>query len=375
MEHQEIPEAEGVHGLLGTALDDVEFDGDVVPGVLSGYQRQVKVRRFQAVGGALAVLAVAAVGVSILPSGGGPATKPVPATSSPAPGSFRNEGCTQHWASSELDAPRESVFCEALTAVIRASAPGATFTPRFFTPSDLGKDPRIDQTLYAKYLAEIKSIGRKPTDMPAFDAAMTAEVQRLQAHPEDPLNTAQPNSYTLGTALGRATFDVKYATYVDSDLKAGDGTAQWATCAGVKAGSRGSDRCTPVAVGDWHGTVAYGDDDPTKTYLLQATLTDGRNHYFVLSSTGTEDQSWKFAGVPTGTPGPDGQTTYVDAKGQKSPTQTWTNVRTHEIVHGGDFAPRTPALTPAQFTALVSTPQFAAFLDKALPAYNDGWTK
>lgn len=61
--------------------------------------------------------------------------------------------------------------------------------------------------------------------------------------------------------------------------------------------------------------------------------------------------------------------------GTRFTTLHWKNVWTGEIVARHDsFPPKTPAVSPQQFAAIVGTPRFGAFLDKALPVYA-GWTQ
>ncbi|MEY9926914.1 hypothetical protein ABH926_001539 [Catenulispora sp. GP43] len=276
----EQPDTERMHRLFDDALDDVDLTGDVVPGVLTGYAHRVKVRRYQAAGVALAVLATTGAAVSALPHRG----------DAVAPASVSQEAdyCThQHWVSTPnpgtvvvndlaKSPAADQANCEAMRAALRSAFPGAQLIPDY--QADLTLDSRIDQTLVKKdhdelsYVDPIKGSADQTKDF-------GSELKYLAVHPEDPANVYYPDGYTLVTAAGRAQLSIRSAT----DATLGKTT-----------------RCSTVGVtGGWHGPLcqAYGYNT---TWQLSAVLT-GRQGKTVEFAFGDDDTAWYREGAYTGT--------------------------------------------------------------------------
>jgi hypothetical protein len=374
-------DAAAVRNMLGTALDDMEMTGNDVPAVVAGYERRIKVRRYQALGATLSVVAVAAVGVNVLPGGGRAAS--AAAVSDYPTGNFPNDGCTQHWVTPgphdqggwvpSPTASQERDFCNGLMGAVHDVFPGAqlliTQTP------DLQRDARIDQAkLNAYNLANSQSQASVrasrdpatpqdpaphppalPPDLAAFGKALDAETKRLHDHPEDPANEVSGQQYTLKTTEGSADFEASFLV---------PGTpVRHLDCAGVQPSE-----CASISLPDgWHGALVWGSSalDPKagagSTNGVQLDLSDGRGHVFEASS-GMEFQAAPQEEVwPTGKKDAQGRPIYADRAGHQTTDVT-------QDAYGGWFTalkalPSPPQpLTPQEFTKLFSSQAFSDFI-------------
>ncbi|MBW8803970.1 MAG: hypothetical protein JF587_08940 [Catenulisporales bacterium] len=348
-----------MHRLLAGVLDDVEFDTDVVPDVLAGYDRGVKARRYRVAGTAVAVLAVAATAVSVLPRSGhgspGP-TAPTTPTAAKRTGQdldFQNSGCHQHWVRSYTNIKygdggpvsdhlaTDDANCRALTTALRSVFPDATLTPRY--SANLHLDPRIDQEQLKQYLSKLSpSAAHSP--MPVFPPQLAAESEYLATHPEDPANVADPSTYTLITPAGRERVALAYsaeaAMPAGSDLK----------CAKASADFNASSGCVPLGSADgWHGALHFNvDASPGAAYRMEASLADGHGHYVTLTASGVDTDAWRLPAA--------GGT--FDPK-----TARWTNRLTGQQYVGGQ-PPKTPALNAEQYARLYNSKAFQSFLNQ-----------
>jgi hypothetical protein len=196
----EQPDTGAMHRLFDDALDDVDLTENVVPAVLAGYERKVKVRRYQSAGIALAVLATAGAAISALPRGGAAGS-----ASPAASGAQSVDYCKHHqWTPAaadgaktlHVDLPVFHTNCEALRTALQSVFPDAELVPLF--NRNLALDPRVDQTL-------LKKIQQKTDTTKSVDDAekyFGAELDYLADHPEDPANVYVPDHYTLITPAG-----------------------------------------------------------------------------------------------------------------------------------------------------------------------------
>lgn len=362
---------ERMHRLLDGALDDVEFDADVVPAVLADYGRDVRFRRYRAAGtavAALAVLAVAATAAGVLPRSGSGTTRPAgpttpTLTAAPTPADFQNSGCHQHWAMTYDDSHftggnrlsdhqgADEANCQALLTALHSVFPAANL--EFHFNPNLTLDARIDQA-QLKQFTDLQLHSGQPgaanAAMPAFSTKLQNENEYLRQHPEDPANVADPTAATLATPAGRETFLLTYGT--TPPVPGNDFPTD---CANEPSDFKKYAGCTALRAGAWHGALTWAtklDDD--FQYTMAAVLTDDHGHYVHLNATGADDAAWEQATPP-------------DAGGRVDPQTTrWINNRTHQERVGGSFAPKSPALNEKQYAQLYTSPGFAAFLDEFL---------
>lgn len=339
----EQPDTERMHRLFDDALDDADLTADVVPGVLAGYERGLRVRRYQAAGVALAVLATAGVAVGALPRGGesGSTTGPVtvlpatrPATTlTPTPTPQHTDPCEHgqwvHLPIGELaslhpapgpEAATDEANCAALQKAVQAVFPTAHVEPEVVT--DLAYDPRVDQVL-------LKEVGEEAkTDAAKASADRTkyfgSELTYLAQHPDDPGNLYMPDSYTLITSGARETFGMRLAddANVPGHPEIFVGLVKSDDCGNLPSVLVGKDHCTPVGVaGGWHGA-------------LWKNLHDG--------------EAAPFTGVLT-----NGRGKTIDIQG---------GMNTDPMI----TAPPANALTEAQWAQLLDTPAMQNFADSYL---------
>lgn len=292
----EHPDTERMHQLFDDALDDADLTGDVVPGVLTGYEQKVRARRYQAAGLALAVLAAAGTAVGVLPRGG---------QAAPASASQDTDYCThQHWVfTPSQDVTVENKLaaspaadqknCDALRTALRSAFPGAQLVPKY-TP-DLTLDTRLDQALVKEVEDEIHY--HDPVKGTADQVKyFGSELKYLAAHPEDPANVFHPDSYVLITAAGREQIGVHSMTNGGGppDLLDEPGTFVSAIaspdCEKVPATLKNTVRCTTVGVvGGWHGALWQGPDPSSVTSLLKGVLTGEHGRTIGFSAGGADD--------------------------------------------------------------------------------------
>jgi hypothetical protein len=353
----EQPDTERMHRLFDAALDDADLTGDVVPGVLTGYEHQVKVRRYQSAGVALAVLATAGAAISALPRGGGAGG----ASTSSAPTRQGPDYCKhQHWIStpvavmnaneglSQSPAP-DQANCEALQTAIQAVFPEARLVPEF--ASDLTLDPRVDQALVTKVKTELMHDPRQGTadEMKYFGS----ELKYLAVHPDDPANVYQPGGYTLIMPAGRESFGVGYQNepYDPKTPMTFVWSASAIDCANMPAALKKTVQCAPVgAAGGWHGGLwnsPPGGVDPAKQ---TAVLTDGPGRYVMVSGSGSDDEAWYREGTNDSGSGL---------------SDTWINRWTGQTAVGNN-PPASHALTQKQWDQLLASSAFKKFADSYL---------
>lgn len=361
----EHPDTEGMHRLFDDALADADLTGDVVPGVLTGYERTVKVRRYQTAGVALAVLATATatagVAVSALPRGGATVRPPEPAASSAASGP---DYCThQHWVSTpnpdvevvnELSSnpAADQANCEALRTALHATVPEAQLVPRYFP--DLTLDPRLDQAQVKKVNAEIK------TDPLTGTAEQTkyfgSELKYLAVHPEDPANVYSPYGYELVTADGRDLLEVSGPgndKQVAEDPLAFVGSAASSDCAKMPPSLSGVVQCTPVGTaGGWHGALWRGPEpiDGAGAWTLTAVVT-GPQATSIRVTDGLDTDAWYRAGMYDGT-----LSTSIDQNTK------WINRWSGQTAVGKN-PPAAHVVTEQQLAQFLDSPAFQAYAD------------
>lgn len=362
----EHPDTERMHRLFGDALDDVDLTGDVVPTVLTGYRRRVKIRRYQGAGVALAVLATAGVAVSALPRGTDDA-KVTPATG-PAK---QYTGYCEHrqWVAipmitvnsvstpaPDAQAAADQANCKALQAALQSVYPTAQIVPQF--NADLTRDPRVDQSLLKKIDAyEYTDPGKWSADTAKN---FGSELKYLAVHPEDPANIYMPDQYELVTSAGRESLGVSRAsdTTVPNHPEVFVGLAESNNCANIPSVLVGKIHCTPVGgVADgWHG--ALWDTPPGGVDAAKQTgvMTNGRGTSIELWGDGNDYQAWYHEGM---------YTIGMNGMGSGLPGDTWINRWTGQT-YEGSAPPALHALTDAQWTQFLNAPAFQKFADSYL---------
>ena len=360
----EHPGIEGMHRLFDDALDDVDLTGDVVPGVLAGYERKVKVRRYQAAGAALAVLAAMGATVSALPRGGGAASQ-----SPGSPAKKQGTDYCQHrqWLSmpqrgtvlvglQEPDPAADQANCEALQTALQTVFPSAHVVPQY--NADLALDPRVDQALVKETDAEMTTDpGKGSADAAKY---FGAELKYLALHPEDPANVYLPNRYELITPAGRESLGIGLAsdTTVPGHPEAFVGLARSNDCGNIPSVLVGKVRCTPVGIaGGWHGALWNTPPGGVDAAKLTAVLTDGRGKSISLWGDGNDWQAWYHEG------------TYDKGIGVNLPGDTWINRWTGQTYKGAQ-PPPVHALTEEQWRQFLDSSAFQKFADSYL-AYLD----
>ena len=334
-----------------------------MPGVLTGYDRKVRVRRYQGAGVALAVLATAGIAVSALPRGGGAGAGNVSAASSTAATKQGPDYCShQQWFRVHAAGPEGTdnlvpdpapyqANCEALQTAVRSVFPSAYVVPEF--NADLTLDPRVDQAL-------LKKVNAEPD--PAKRAADTAknfgsELKSLALHPEDRANVYMPGQYELVTTAGRESFGAGSAVASNEVPAEGfPGTADSYDCAKMPAALKGKDQCTPVAVpGGWHAALwglAPGGEEPARQ---MGVLAGGRGTTIVAVGGGNDFQAWYHQGM------------YDTSFGWSLPGDTWINRWTGQT-YEGSAPPTVHARTDQQWTQFLASPGLRKYAE-GYPAY------
>lgn len=358
----ESPDTERMHRLLGDALEDVELTADVVPAVLTGYEQRVKVRRYQAAGVVLAVLATAGAAATALPRGG-TGREPVA-----GPQVFQGpDYCKhQHWAESpdtdtdvadhmSQNPSAEQANCEALQSALRSVFPEARLMPDF--TAELAFDPRVDHAQVKKIEAE----ARNKSDSYFSDLAkyFGSELKYLALHPEDPANVYLPGRYTLITAGGREQITLGLETgppgYGAPEL--GVLAIDSLDCGKMPSELAGKMQCTPVGTANaWHGTLWKTIEDPWNPWRAVAIVTDRRDQRLEVSGRAYDEEAWYedgayTTGIPAG-PGPLKMPTWINRwTGQTS--QSWAPPASH-------------ALTQQQWARFLDSPALAEYADSYL---------
>jgi hypothetical protein len=365
----EHPDTERMHRLFGDALDDVDLTGDVVPTVLTGYRRKVKIRRYQGAGVALAVLATAGIAAGALPRGTGNGAGKESAAAAPA---TQYTGYCEHrqWIAKSRagvivagqlapDPAADQANCEALQTALQSVFPTAQIVPQF--NADLTRDPRVDQSLVKQVNAEqYTDPGKWSTDTAKY---FGSELKYLAVHPEDPANVYMPDQYELVTSAGRESLGVSRAsdTTVPGHPEAFVGFAESNDCANIPSVLVGKVHCTPVGVADgWHG--ALWDTPPGGVDAAKQTgvMTNGRGKTIELWGDGDDYQGWYHEGM---------YSIGMGGMGSGLPGNTWINRWTGQTSEGS-APPTLHALTDAQWTQLLGAPAFQKFADSYL-AYLD----
>ena len=303
----EQPDTERMHRLFDDALDDADLTGDVVPGVLTGYARGFRVRRYQAAGVALAVLATAGAAVSALPHGGGADA------AAPASVSQGTDYCThQHWVFTPhpgtvvvnqltADPAPDQANCEALRTALRSAFPDAQLVPDY--KADLTLDSRVDQSLVKKVNDEMNHhdpLRGNADQMKDFGT----EMKYLSVHPEDPANVYYPDSYTLVTAAGREHIGIGLVTsgYDDAFPARFVGTVDSNDCGKMPAALKKTVQCTTVGTKNgWHGALWRRPDNVGTTWQLTAVLTDKQGKSIEVNTGGDDFSAWYREGTYDGT--------------------------------------------------------------------------
>jgi hypothetical protein len=362
------PDTERMHRLLDEALDHADLTGNVVPGVLAGYEHKVKVRRRQAAGVALGLLATAGVAIGALPHGSGVGSRPTAADGPqstdyckhhqwiPAPGPDGGTVVSVGGTDLVADPPLFHTDCEALRTALQAVFPDTQLVPQY--NADLALDPRVDQTLVKQVEAE------QHTDPPKGDADQTeyfgAELQNLAVHPEDPANIYLPEEYTLVTPAGREALGVSRAVGKADPRFPGTfvGTADSYDCAKMPAALKGSVQCTPVGVaGGWHGALWKTPPAGENRAQLVAVLTNGRGTSIELFTSGGDDEGW-----------------YVQGDKRPNGSYTWVNRWTGQT-YEGTRSPDSRALTEEQWTRFLGSSAFRKFADVYLVGLSKAGTQ
>jgi hypothetical protein len=154
------PGNDRVRDLLGAALQDIEFDRDVVPAVRAGYERATRTRRIQVLGSGLAVMAVAAATLGVVGTGAegrppGPVAPTSPGTHStgtpspkPRPKSAQFAACDQPLSRdlgrvhAPVDPKAETTICDSFVSAVTSAVPGSSLVP--FTIDGVTWDHQYD---------------------------------------------------------------------------------------------------------------------------------------------------------------------------------------------------------------------------------------
>lgn len=349
----EHADTERMHRLLGDALTEVDLSADVVPAVLTGYGHRVKVRRYQAAGVALAVLATAGAAISVLPRNGvGRESTAV------APASQEPDHCQhQRWSvvpvphvgadARESDPGPDQANCEALTTALRAVVPQAGLVPDYVP--DLTLDTRLDQALVKRVSDEKKS--GSPQGQADEIKYFGAELKYLAVHPDDPANVYNPIGYTLVTAAGREHLGIILgpgkstpgypASFVGS-IDSND-------CKNMPAALAGKAECTPVGTADgWHGALWKDSYMITTGWASAAVVTDKQGKSIQFLATGYDGEAW-----------------YQESEyeGFQSPqSTTWVNRWTGQTSSAAN-PPASHALTQQQWAVFFTSPAFQKYAD------------
>jgi hypothetical protein len=354
-----------MHRLFNDALDDVDLAGDVVPGVLAGYEHKVRVRRYQAAGVALAVLATAGVAVGTLPRDGNGAV-------APASTSQGTDYCThQHWVltphpgtvvENELAAnpAADQANCEALRTALGSAFPDAQLMPAY--TADLTLDPRADQALVKKdhdettYHDPLKGSADQMKDF-------GPELKYLAVHPEDPANVYYPDSYMLVAAAGREHVSVNSlvsGSYDPAFPLTFVGSADSADCGKMPEALKKTVECTTVGkTGGWHGALWREPDNSGTTWQLTAVLTDKQGKTIRFSTGGDDVSAWYREGTYDGT---------LDNTAGKS--TKWINRWTGQAAVG-QLPPVSHVVTEAQVTRFLDSSAFQKYADSYLAYIGD----
>ncbi|NUP51076.1 MAG: hypothetical protein HOW97_27750 [Catenulispora sp.] len=259
----EHSENERMRRLLGSALDDVEFEADVVPAVLSGYDRTVRTRRYRAAGAALAVLAVASGAAAL------------------APGSHR--AAVSPGQNPTTTGSRAGVVPPSATDPAGCGHP--TWNQLYRNGTDapngtLSADPAADRANCRALVTALAAVFPELRVMPRFLLQPNAgERDRLADHPEDPANVFVPDTYTLFIGTDNGTLDFGYG---DPSTIAANGYAT--ECANAHMAHA---RCTPLSgAHGWHGALYAGTTTEVAGANRVADLTDGRGHTVLFSVGG-----------------------------------------------------------------------------------------
>lgn len=343
----EQPDIERMHRLFDDALDGVDLTGSVVPGVLTGYDRKVRLRRYQGAGVALAVLAAAGVAVGTLPRGGAGNVSAASATSNQGPGYCSHQNWLNVRGATLIPDPTPyQANCEALQTALHTVVPAAYVVPDF--NADLTLDPRVDQALLKKVNAENDPVKRYADTAKYFGS----ELKYLAIHPEDPANVYMPDRYELVTSTSREEIGVGLGVPTkEVPAEAFPGTDDSYDCAKMPAILKGKVQCTPVAVASrWHGALwnipARGVDDATQMVVL----TDGHGKTLTLGGSGNDHQAWYHEGL------------YDKSFGWSLPGDTWIDRWTGQT-HEGSAPPALQAWTDQQWAQFVASPELQKYAD------------
>lgn len=353
----ESPDTERMHRLLGGALTDVDLTADLVPAVLTGYQHRVKVRRYQGAGVALAVLATAGVGISVLPRDGVRRETTVVAPASREPDHCKH----QRWsvmpvphigaAAQESDPGPDQANCEALTTALRSMFPQAGLVPDYVP--DLTLDTRLDQALVNRVSAEKKS--GSPQGQADETKYFGSELKYLAVHPDDPANVYDPIGYTLITPAGREHLGVilgpgravpgypaSFVGSVDSDA-----------CGNMPAALAGKAECTPVGTADgWHGALWKNSYLITTGWESVAVVTDKQGKSIQFLASGYDGEAWY-------------QKSEYEGFQSDPQSTTWVNRWTGQTASATN-PPGSHALSQQQWAAFFDSPAFQRYADSYL---------